>query len=166
MLITSRDTKRWVIPKGNPMRGLHPHEAAVEEAFEEAGLRGVIDPTALGAFGYDKRLSDGRLRPTIVDVFPLLVITQAETWPELGERESRWFALDEAAAAVDEPELKALITDFDPRHLPAGRGRYRRIRIMRQRAHALRLVQSIRAFLRKGLRFQTDEQRARDDAGA
>ena len=112
MLITSRETRRWVIPKGNCIEGLKPHEAAAEEAFEEAGLTGIGCPTALGSFEYDKRLSRGGLRPTRVQVFPIAVIRQAEVWPELGERECRWFGISEAAAAVDEPELKAMISDF------------------------------------------------------
>lgn len=122
MLITSRDTKRWVIPKGNLMRGLKPHEAAAEEAFEEAGLSGIGCPAALGTFRYDKRLSRGGLRPTDVQVFPLAVTRQAEAWPELGERECRWFALTDAAAAVDEPELKVMITEFRMPTPPAGQG--------------------------------------------
>lgn len=112
MLITSRETKRWVIPKGNHIVGLKPHEAAAEEAFEEAGLTGIGCPTALGAFDYEKRLSRGGVRPTTVEVFPIAVICQAEVWPELGERECRWFGISEAAEAVDEPDLKAMISEF------------------------------------------------------
>lgn len=112
MLITSRETKRWVIPKGNAIAGLKPHEAAAEEAFEEAGLTGIGCPAALGSFRYDKRLSRGGVRPTSVQVFPLAVIRQAEVWPELGERECRWFGLPQAVEAVDEPELKAMIAEF------------------------------------------------------
>lgn len=112
MLITSRETKRWVIPKGNRIAGLKPHEAAAEEAFEEAGLTGIGCPSALGSFRYEKRLSRGGLRPTKVQVFPLAVIRQADIWPELGERECRWFSLPDAVEAVDEPELKAMIAEF------------------------------------------------------
>jgi len=112
MLITSRETRRWVIPKGNCIEGLKPHEAAAEEAFEEAGLTGIGCPTALGSFEYDKRLSRGGLRPTRVQVFPIAVIRQAKVWPELGERECRWFGISDAVAAVEEPELKAMISEF------------------------------------------------------
>lgn len=112
MLITSRETKRWVIPKGNPVKGLQLHESAAEEAFEEAGLTGIGCPAALGTFRYDKRLSNGSFRPTDVHVFPLAVTRQAESWPELGERECRWFSLTEAADAVNEPELKIMIAEF------------------------------------------------------
>ncbi len=112
MLITSRETKRWVIPKGNRIEGLKPHEAAAEEAFEEAGLTGIGCPAALGSFDYDKRLARGGVRPTTVDVFPIAVLRQAEVWPELGERECRWFGIPDAVEAVDEPELKVMIAEF------------------------------------------------------
>ena len=112
MLITSRDTKRWVIPKGNPVKGLKPHEAAAEEAFEEAGLSGIGCPAALGTFHYEKRLSGGGVRLTKVHVFPLAVTRQADSWPELDERECRWFSLTDAAEAVNEPELKIMIARF------------------------------------------------------
>ncbi|TZG27987.1 DUF47 family protein [Sphingomonas montanisoli] len=112
LLITSRETRRWIIPKGNKMRGYAPHEAAAQEAYEEAGVRGIPCPTALGAFVYLKRRRNGADRHTTVDVFPLKFLFQADDWPERNQREIRWFALDEAAAAVDEPDLKTLIATF------------------------------------------------------
>ncbi|HWL48129.1 MAG TPA: NUDIX domain-containing protein, partial [Sphingomonadaceae bacterium] len=66
MLITSRETRRWVVPKGNPIRGLAPHEAAAHEAFEEAGLHGIACPTALGSYQYRKRRRDGTIRNATV----------------------------------------------------------------------------------------------------
>lgn len=122
MLITSRDTKRWVLPKGNMIPDMKPHEAAAEEAFEEAGLTGIGCPAALGTFVYDKRRNSGNLRPTQVQVFPLAVIRQAEVWPELHERECRWFSLQEASASVDEPELKEMIAHFRMPTTPGGQG--------------------------------------------
>lgn len=112
MLITSRDSRRWVIPKGNRMRGVHPQRAAEIEAYEEAGISGVLDPTPIGTFGYAKRRADGSVRSTRVDVFPLAVTAQSAHWPEQDQRDTRWFSLDEAAAAVDEPELRAIIRGF------------------------------------------------------
>jgi predicted phosphate transport protein (TIGR00153 family) len=120
LLITSRDTRRWVIPKGNLIRGLDPHQAAAREAFEEAGISGIPCPTAIGSYRYTKRRRDGSDRNIQVDVFPLAVITQFDNWPEQAERSTRWFTLPEAAAAVDEPELSAIITGF--RELPAAIG--------------------------------------------
>ncbi len=115
MLITSRDTRRWIIPKGNPISGLRPHETAAQEAFEEAGVRGAVNRTALGAFTYTKHGKDGRQRSAHVRVYPLAVTEIAETWPEQHEREQRWFEVHAAADAVDEESLRHLIRGFPAR---------------------------------------------------
>jgi predicted phosphate transport protein (TIGR00153 family) len=120
MLITSRETRRWVIPKGNPIKGLRAHEAAAHEAFEEAGLVGIPCPTLIGTYHYYKRKRDGAERSATVEVFPLSVTSQLPEWPEQHERESRWFSLAQAAAAVDEPDLKHLIARFQPPAQYAG----------------------------------------------
>lgn len=112
LLITSRETRRWVIPKGNPIRGLQSHQAAAHEAFEEAGISGIACPTPLGIYHYDKRRANGSIRDARVEVFPLAVVSQFADWPEMHERETRWTSPAEAAAAVDEPELKAIIAAF------------------------------------------------------
>ena len=112
MLITSREQRRWVMPKGNPINGLNLHEAAAHEAFEEAGVSGIPCPTALGEYRYLKRRRDGTTRNVTVAVLPLAYQRQAEEWPEQDERETRWFTLSEASEAVDEPELKTLIRNF------------------------------------------------------
>ncbi|MES2421783.1 MAG: DUF47 family protein [Pseudomonadota bacterium] len=120
MLITSRDTGRWVIPKGNPIVGLASHEAAAQEAYEEAGIRGIPCPTAVGEFGYRKRRRTGRYRDMIVTVFPLAFVEQVDDWPERHQRDTRWFTLDRAADAVNEPGLKALIAAFREPPIPAS----------------------------------------------
>ena len=112
LLVTSRETRRWVIPKGNPTSGLTPHAAAALEAEEEAGVRGAICPTPLGAYRYLKRQRNGASRMLDVDVFPLAVTQELESWKESGQRERRWFQLAEAADAVEEPDLAALIRSF------------------------------------------------------
>lgn len=112
LLITSRETRRWVIPKGNPIRGLPPHRAAAHEAFEEAGISGIPCPSPLGSYRYRKRKRSGEERDATVAVFPLAVLMQADEWPEQDERETRWFTLADAAEAVDEPQLKDLIAGF------------------------------------------------------
>jgi 8-oxo-dGTP pyrophosphatase MutT (NUDIX family) len=112
MLITSRGTGRWVIPKGNPIRGLPAHLAAAHEAFEEAGIAGVAAPVAIGSYGYDKVRANGSTRAARVEVFPLDVHSRYDDWPEQHQRETRWFDLADAAAAVEEPELKAIIAGF------------------------------------------------------
>ncbi|WP_188659453.1 DUF47 family protein [Sphingomonas metalli] len=116
MLVTSRDTRRWVVPKGNAELGLSPHESAALEAWEEAGVRGFPCAHPLGDYVYDKRRRSG-VRAARVTLFPLAVTQQADEFPERHERVTRWFPVAEAAAAVDEPDLSALIAGF---RAPAG----------------------------------------------
>jgi 8-oxo-dGTP pyrophosphatase MutT (NUDIX family) len=112
-LITSRDTGRWVLPKGWPMRGKTAAEAAAQEAWEEAGLKGAISESPSGAYRYDKIRPRGPLRCR-VDVFPMRVLAQAGDWPEQGQRQVEWFSPAEAAKLVAEPELAALLAEFQP----------------------------------------------------
>ena len=109
LLITSRETRRWVIPKGWPMKGKTPSAAAAREAREEAGVTGRIEKTPLGDYGYDKRLKTGQSLPCRVAVFALKVTSQKRSWREKDERTLQWFDWEEAADAVDEPELAELI---------------------------------------------------------
>ena len=109
LLVTSRDTGRWVLPKGNLMFGLAPHRAAAREAEEEAGVRGRIARKPLGRFPYRKWRSAKRFDMAKVDVFALKVTKELDKWKEQGQRERRWCTRDEAAGLVDEPELSALI---------------------------------------------------------
>ncbi|MGQ3676511.1 NUDIX hydrolase [Xanthobacter sp. TB0139] len=110
-LITSRETRRWVIPKGWPMKGISPAKAAAREAYEEAGLLGPIAREALGIYCYEKRLA---VRSVMCDVmvFPLKVKRQASNWPERTQREGFWFSVESAANAVQEEDLKLLILGF------------------------------------------------------
>jgi uncharacterized protein len=112
LLVTSRETKRWVIPKGNPTGSLAPHAAAALEAEEEAGVRGAVCPTPLGSYRYRKRRRNGASLMLDVDVFPLAVTQELDSWKERGERERRWFSLADAAQAVEEPDLADLIRSF------------------------------------------------------
>jgi predicted phosphate transport protein (TIGR00153 family) len=112
LLITSRDTRRWVIPKGNRIKGLAGHRAAELEAYEEAGIHGIACPAPLGRYRYDKRKRSGQSREATVEVFPLAVTGHLTQWPEKGQRELRWFPIGEAAQAVDEPDLQSLIAAF------------------------------------------------------
>jgi len=115
MLITSRETRRWVIPKGWPIGGIGPAASAAQEAYEEAGVEGSIRKKSLGTYRYEKRLKDGTVRPVSVLVFPLKVKVEHAEWPERPQREVRWASVDEAAELVDEPKLKKLIARFKPR---------------------------------------------------
>jgi len=114
LLLTSRDTGRWIIPKGWPMDGKTPAEAAAQEAWEEGGLRGVISETCAGFYSYIKTLPEGGRTPCIVAVFPLEVRKLEEEFPEAGLRKLKWFSQRKAAARVDEPELKKILRNFTP----------------------------------------------------
>jgi 8-oxo-dGTP pyrophosphatase MutT (NUDIX family) len=111
LLITSKDTGRWVLPKGWPMKGEKPRAAAAREALEEAGIKGAVGKNALGSYRYDKRLPDGVL-PCSVEVYPLAVERQLNLWPERGQRTLTWFDANEAASLVEEADLASLIHAF------------------------------------------------------
>ena len=118
LLITSRETGRWVIPKGWPIEGLPPTAGAAREAWEEAGVRGEIGATCLGVYWYDKVLDRAgetpQAVPCVVAVYPMQVTTLRRDFPEAAQRRTKWFALDKAARKVLEPELAALIAGFRP----------------------------------------------------
>ncbi len=111
LLVTTRRTKRWIIPKGWPIKGLKPAKSAAREAFEEAGVSGVIRSKAIGTFSYDKRLEEGVVVICEVAVFPLRVKRQRKTWPEIEQRICRWFEISEASELVEEG-LRDLIESF------------------------------------------------------
>jgi 8-oxo-dGTP pyrophosphatase MutT (NUDIX family) len=109
LLLTSRDTGRWIIPKGWPGRRLTPRAAAAREAFEEAGIEGTIRPPGpVGRYHYAKRLVAGVIRIK-VKVFLMHVERQLDTWPEQDQRRTRWLSPEQAAELVDEPELAAIL---------------------------------------------------------
>ena len=109
LLLTSRDTGRWVLPKGWPIPGLSPSESAAREAWEEAGVLGRAGSAPLGHFHYLKRTGKGPDIPCRVDLYPLAVSGLAEDFPERAERRRAWFAPAEAAGLVEEAELAALL---------------------------------------------------------
>lgn len=112
MLLTSRETRRWVIPKGWPMKGLKPSAAAALEALEEAGLVGRIDRKPLGSYHYGKRLENGATLWCKVDVFPLEVTRRRKSWLEKRQRVTQWFSYPVAAEKVAEDELRELILAY------------------------------------------------------
>ncbi|WP_143524061.1 NUDIX hydrolase [Rhizobium rhizosphaerae] len=112
LVITSRDTGRWVIPKGWPMEGKSSAQAAEREAYEEAGVKGVLSETMAGAYMYEKGMNGGLKVPCRVQVYPLLVTNMLKNFPERGSRRLEWVSFEEAAARVAEPGLKALIEQF------------------------------------------------------
>jgi len=133
LLITSRGTQRWVIPKGWPIRGLKPADAAAVEAAEEAGIVGEIEERPIGSYDYLKQLPRGRAVDVQVIVFPFRVTYQAPDWKERHERNLEWRPYQKAAALVAEPALRRLIRDFGdartPTLLAQGLWRYRTWRL-------------------------------------
>ncbi|MES2096891.1 MAG: DUF47 family protein [Pseudomonadota bacterium] len=120
LLVTSRENKRWVIPKGNHSGGMVAHAAAAQEAEEEAGVQGLVCPTPLGSYRYRKRQRNGASLMIDVDVFPLAVNRELDTWKEQNQRERRWVSLGEGAEMVDEPDLSDLIRSFGPSEFKAA----------------------------------------------
>jgi len=112
LLITSRETRRWVIPKGWPIPEKNAAESAAQEAYEEAGIRGQMSALALGHYIYRKRQRGGARKRFRVEVFAMEVTEVLDLWPEAHERARQWLSPAEAAARVDEPELAALIRAF------------------------------------------------------
>ncbi len=113
LLVTSRETRRWVLPKGWVARKVKAAQQAAREAFEEAGVIGEVAKRALGHYRYEKRLRDGQIVLCRVDVFPMSVSGRLDAWPERAEREVAWFRPDEAAALVDESGLAEILRGFE-----------------------------------------------------
>jgi len=109
LLITSRDTSRWVIPKGGVDHGHTPTQSAEIEALEEAGIKGKLHPTPLGFYTYGKRLRSGIVQPTSVGVYALEFEKQLKKWPERSERRFEWMDVSAAVAAMEEQGLGLLM---------------------------------------------------------
>lgn len=114
LLVTSRDTGRFVIPKGWPMRNIGNSKAAAREAYEEAGIGGKISPLPIGSYEYNKIFGPGFALRCRVMVYSMQVAKILTKWPEKSERKRHWMSLDDAAASVHEPELRKLIEEFVP----------------------------------------------------
>jgi 8-oxo-dGTP pyrophosphatase MutT (NUDIX family) len=109
LLLTSRETRRWVIPKGWPIKGLKPREVAAREAYEEAGLKGTIPgKRPIGTYHYEKQLPEEPLLCE-VRVFLFWVTRQLDDWPERRQRDTRWFDATQAADLVNEGGLAELL---------------------------------------------------------
>ena len=117
LVITSRDTGRWIIPKGWPMDGKKSHEVAAREAWEEAGVKGEANPDSIGDYTYQKGLDHGMSVRCRAQVYSVAVLDMAKRYPEKGSRKLEWVSFPEAANRVAEPELKELILRFEQRLL-------------------------------------------------
>jgi len=112
LLITTRETGRWMIPKGWPIAGLLPHEVAEREAWEEAGVIGKVKRRIFGEFRYAKILSDGSKVEPLVSVYVIKVRRRKKRFPERAERDVIWMNPTDAALKVQVPELRTLLQDF------------------------------------------------------
>ncbi|MGX9353277.1 NUDIX hydrolase [Shimia sp. W99] len=113
LLITSRDTGRWVLPKGWPIDGLDAPGSALQEAWEEAGVKKAqVNTSAVGTYEYDKRLDGGAEVPVEVQVYETKVEKLVDEFPESDERTRKWVSPDEAAQLVDEPGLQKLLREI------------------------------------------------------
>jgi 8-oxo-dGTP pyrophosphatase MutT (NUDIX family) len=115
LLVTTRKSKRWIIPKGWPQDGATPAQAAITEAWEEAGVKGKVRTICIGIFSYLKGLPGDETLPCVVAVFPVKVTSLANDWPEKKMRKRKWVSPKKAAALVSERELAGILLSFDPR---------------------------------------------------
>ncbi|MBV9994523.1 MAG: NUDIX hydrolase [Caulobacteraceae bacterium] len=140
LLMTSRGTKRWVIPKGWPIHGAKPQDSAAIEAAEEAGLIGEVEDRSIGSYQYAKRLKGERTLIVQVIVFPFRVYAQADAWKEQDQRRYRWVRYQKAVSMVAEAGLKRLLRELGTARSPslvAGALRTYRSWRLAQSPHAL-----------------------------
>lgn len=116
LLVTARNSGRWIIPKGWPMNGKTPADAALREAWEEAGVLGKASAQIVGLYSYSKQTGDGNL-PCVGLVFPIRVKSLARKYPERNQRKRKWFSPKKAAQKVTDPELARILLKFDPKRL-------------------------------------------------
>ena len=116
LLITSRRSQRWIIPKGWPIKGLKSYKVAEQEAFEEAGASGTAFDFCLGSYSYIKKLDQGLLKYNIY-VYPLKVENLISDYDEAHERSRKWVNISNATELLSEPELKDILKNFKPKLL-------------------------------------------------
>ncbi len=117
LLVTSRRSGRWIVPKGWPMDAMTPGQCAAQEAWEEAGVMGRVTDLCLGLYSYRKILPDEDDLPCVAMVYPIEVKKLAKDFPEAADRKRKWVSRKKAAQMVVEPELARIIRDFDPKRL-------------------------------------------------
>jgi 8-oxo-dGTP pyrophosphatase MutT (NUDIX family) len=121
LLVTTRGTRRWIVPKGWPIKGLSPAKSAAREAFEEAGVTGRIGAKPIGFFAYDKLLDEaGGTTMCEVKIYPLLVKRQSHVWPESHQRTTQWVEASRAIAMIKESGLKKIVASFAKRAAAAA----------------------------------------------
>jgi 8-oxo-dGTP pyrophosphatase MutT (NUDIX family) len=108
LLVTGKGSRRWIIPKGWPVPGKSLADSAAQEAFEEAGVKGVVDPQPLGDFRHEKNVGPADIEIRIV-VHAMRVEQELSDYPEARSRERQWFSVAEAVEMVDSVVLGTLI---------------------------------------------------------
>lgn len=112
LLVTSRSSRRWIIPKGRPMAGKSLAQAAAQEAYEEAGVRGQVDAQSIGGFKHVKQSAVGEPVTVFVHVYPLAVAQELRSWPEDTQRSRRWFGQSEFFEVIQPEELRTAVRRF------------------------------------------------------
>ena len=120
-IVTTRNTGRWILPRGWPTHKATAHDGAAIEAYEEAGVRGQVFPNAVGTYVYDKPIVD-EIAPVLVVVYAIHATDVAKSWPEKKQRKRRWVSLKKAASKFDEPGLRQIVASFDPARLDVAHG--------------------------------------------
>ncbi|MFD2739164.1 NUDIX hydrolase [Sulfitobacter aestuarii] len=118
LLVTSRRAKRWIVPKGWPMPDKTPAASALQEAWEEAGVRGRAEESCLGVYSYRKGQPGSEDLACAAMLYPVKVASLARQYPESGQRRRIWVSRKKAARMVGQAELARLIAGFEPR--PGG----------------------------------------------
>ncbi|MGX5826616.1 NUDIX hydrolase [Mesorhizobium sp. 43Arga] len=120
MLVTSRTTRRFIVPKGWPMKGKSGRKAATIEAMEEAGVLGKTLKQPAGTYSYWKRLTNRFIRVDVI-VYLLEVTEELANWQEAKRRQRAWLAPADAAMLIDEPDLSTLVETLTlPQPAPPG----------------------------------------------
>lgn len=133
MLVTSRETRRWIVPKGWPIKGLTGAQTAAREAQEEAGVIGVTGKHPVGAYMYDKRLKNGDSTRCYVELYPLWVVDDLPRWPEHEQREVEWLSVEAAAERAGDESLGDLLRAVHNNGLPRSSHKlYRKARRVRE----------------------------------
>ena len=119
LLVTSRGTGRWIIPKGWVIEGKNGPQSALQEAWEEAGVEtATVLPQPLGYYHYNKILKSGlpcQVRTTVYAINPTRM---RSNFPESDQRKLQWTSPQVASKLVDEPELKEILRNFEPQYIP------------------------------------------------
>lgn len=112
LLVTTQNTRRWIVPKGWPEEGRTPQESAAREGYEEAGVKGAVADEAVGVFSHKKQLKSGQTITCRIRVYSMEVSDIADDWPEKSARQAKWCPVDEALMLVEESGLRRIIARF------------------------------------------------------